>query len=94
MRGLTRAEETATTFKLPTWTNPPDDANQEDRGRLIDKTLTEMRKQLKALEEEAPRATEVKMSTRGQKAKGTDRNNKDDDKESKLKQPTCSSKSK
>ena len=24
------------------WTNSPDDANQEDRGHLIDKTLTEM----------------------------------------------------
>ena len=48
LRGLTRAEETATTFELPTWTNPPDDVNQEDRGHLIDKTLTEMREQLKA----------------------------------------------
>ena len=85
LRGLTRAEETATTFELPTWTNPPDEANQEDRGRLINKTLTVMQEQLKALEEEAPRATEVKMSTCGQKAKGTDRNNKGDDKESKLK---------
>ena len=81
----TRAEETATTFKLPTWTNPPDDANQEDRGHLIDKTLTEMQEQLKALEEEAPRAAEVKTSTHGQKAKDTDQNNKGDCKESKSK---------
>ena len=72
LRGLTRAEETATTFKLPTWTNPPDDANQEDRDHLIDKTLTEMQEQLKALEEEASRAAEVKMSTHGRKAKDTD----------------------
>ena len=41
-----------------------------------------MQEQLKALEEEAPRAA---VSTCGQKAKGTDQNNKDDDKESKLK---------
>ena len=60
LRGLTTAEETATIFELPTWTHPPDDTNQEDRDHLIDKTLTEMREQLKALEEEAPRATEVK----------------------------------
>ena len=72
MRGLTRAEETATTFKLSTWTDPPDDANQEDSGCLINKTLTEMTEQLKALEEEAPTATEVKMNTHGQKAKDTD----------------------
>ena len=71
MRGLTRAEKTATTFKLSTWTDPPDDANQEDSGCLINKTLTEMREQLKALEE-APRATEVKMNTHGQKDKDTD----------------------
>ena len=90
----TRAEETATTFKLPTRTNPPDDANQEDRGHLIDKTLTEMQGQLKALEEEAPRAAECKMSTHGQKAKDTDQNNKGDGKESKSKQQTHSSKSK
>ena len=61
LRGLTRTEETATTFELPTWTNPPDDANQEDRGQLIDKTLTQMQEQLKALEEEAPRAAEVRQ---------------------------------
>ena len=85
LRGLTRAEETVTTFKLPTWKNPPDDANQEDRGHLIDKILTEMQEQLKALEKEAPRATEVKMSTHGQKAKDTDQNNKGDGKESKSK---------
>ena len=72
LRGLTRAEETATTFKLPTWMNPPDDANQKDRGHLIDKTLTEMREQPKALEEEAPRAAEAKMSAHDQKAKDTD----------------------
>ena len=71
LRGLTRTEETATTFELPTWTNPPDDANQEDRGHLINKTLTEMQEKLKALEEEAPRAAEVKTSTHGQKAKDT-----------------------
>ena len=39
LKGLTRALETAVTFKLPTWTNPPDDANQEDRGHLIKKNL-------------------------------------------------------
>ena len=71
LRYLTRTEKTAT-FELPTWTNPPDYANQEDRGHLIDKTLTEMQAQLEASEEEAPRAAEVKMSTRGQKAKDTD----------------------
>ena len=43
-----------------------------------------MQEQLKALEE-APRATEVKMSTCGQKANDTDRNNRGDGKESKLK---------
>ena len=73
-----------TTFELPTWTDPPDDVNQEDRGSLIDKTLTEMREQLKVLEEEAPRATEVKMNTCGQKAKDTDRNSKGDGKESQV----------
>ena len=44
-----------------------------------------MREQLKALEEEAPRAAEVKMSTHGQKAKDSDQNNKGDGKESKSK---------
>ena len=72
LRGLTRAVETATTFELPTLTNPADDANQEDRGYFINKTLTEMQEQLKALEEEAPRAAEAKMSAHGQKAKDTD----------------------
>ena len=55
LKGLTRAPETAATFKLPTWTNAPDDANQEDRGHLINKTLSEMQEQLKALKEEADR---------------------------------------
>ena len=77
--GLTRAPETAATFKLPTWV----DANQEDRGHLIDKTLSEMQEQLKALKEEADRATEAKMSTHSKKAKDSDQNNKVDDKESK-----------
>ena len=45
LKGLTRAPETAATFKLPTWTNPPDDANQEDGGHLINKTLSEMQEQ-------------------------------------------------
>ena len=72
LRGLTRAPETAATFKLPTWTNPPNDANQEDRGHLIDKTLSEMQEQLKALKEEADRATKAKMSTHHKKAKDTD----------------------
>ena len=44
-----------------------------------------MREQLKALEEEAPRAAEVKMNTHGQKAKDNDQNNKGDGKKSKLK---------
>ena len=82
LKGLTRALETAATFKLPTWTNPPDDANQEDRGNLIDKTLSEMQKQLKALKE-ADRAAKAKMSTHHKKAKDTDQNNTVDDKESK-----------
>ena len=72
LKGLTRAPETGATFKLPTWTYPPDDANQEDRGHLIDKTLSEMQEQLKSLKEEADRATKAKMSTRRKKAKDTD----------------------
>ena len=44
-----------------------------------------MQEQLKALEEEASRAAEAKMSTHGQKAKDTDQNNKGDGKESKSK---------
>ena len=81
LKGLTRAPETAATFKLPTWTNPPNGANQEDRGNLIDKTLSEMQEQLKALKEEADRATRAKMSTRSKKAKDPNQNNKVDDKE-------------
>ena len=69
LKGLTRALETAATFKLPTWNNPLDDTNQEDRGNLINKTLSEMQEQLKALKEEADRATKVKMSTHHKKAK-------------------------
>ena len=83
VKGLTRGLETAATFRLPTWTNPPDEANQEDRGHLIDKTLSEMQEQLKALKEEADRATKAKMSTCCKKAKDTDQNNTVDDKESK-----------
>ena len=83
LKGLTRAPETAATFKLPTLTNPPDDANQEDRGHLIDKTLSEMQEQLKALKEEADRAAKAKMSTHHKKAKDTDQNNTVDNKESK-----------
>ena len=49
LKGLTRDPETAATFKLPTWTNPPNDANQEDRDHLINKTLSERQEQLKAL---------------------------------------------
>ena len=44
-----------------------------------------MGEQLKALEEEAPRAAEAKTNAHGQKAKDTDQNNKGDDKEPKLK---------
>ena len=52
--------------------DPPDDANQVDRGHLIDKTLTEMQEQLKALEEEeASRVAKAKVSTHHQKAKVT-----------------------
>ena len=80
---LTRALEAAATFKLPTWTNPPDDANHEDRGHLINKTLSEMQEQLKALTEEADRAAKAKMSTHCKKAKDTDQNNTGNDKESK-----------
>ena len=83
LKGLTRPPETAATFKLPTWTNPPDDANQEDRGHLINKTLSEMQEQLKALKEEADRAAIAKMSTCCKKAKDTDQNNTVNDKESK-----------
>ena len=72
LKGLTRAPETAATFKLPTWTNPLNDANQEDRGHLINKTLSEMQEQLKALKEEADRATKAKMRTHCKKAKDTD----------------------
>ena len=75
LKGLTRALETAATFKLPTWTNLPADANQEDRGHLIDKTLSEMQEQLKALKEEADRATIAKMNTHHKKAKDTNKNN-------------------
>ena len=49
---------------------------------------------MKALEEEAPRAAEAKMSAHGQKPKDTDWDNKGDDKESKSKWLTCSGKSK
>ena len=75
LKGLTRAPETAATFKLPTWTNSPNDANQEDRGHLIKKTLSEMQEQLKALKEEADRAAKAMMSTHHKKAKDTDQNN-------------------
>ena len=83
LKGLTRARETAATFKLPTWTNPPNDANQKDRGHLIDKTLSGMQEQLKALKEEADRAAKAKMSTHHKKAKDTNQNNTVNDKESK-----------
>ena len=46
-------------------------------------TLSEMQEQLKALKEEADRATEAKMSTHSKKAKDPDQNNKVDDKDSK-----------
>ena len=83
LKCLTRALETAATFKLPTWAIPPDDANQEDRGSLINKTLSEMQEQPKALKEEADRAAKAKMSTRHKKAEDTDQNNTVNDKESK-----------
>ena len=72
---------TTATFKLPTWTNPPNDANQEDRGHLIDKTLSEMQEQLKALKEEADRAAKTKMSTHNKNAKDPDGNKTVNDKE-------------
>ena len=53
-------------------TNAPDDVNQEDRGHLINKTLSEMQEHLKALKEEADRAAKAKMSTHCKKAKETD----------------------
>ena len=69
---LKGAPETAATFKLPTWTNPPSDANQEDSSHLFDKTLSGMQEQLKDLEEEADQATKAKMSTCHKKAKDTE----------------------
>ena len=63
--------------------HPPSDANQENRGHLIDKTLSEMQEQLKALKGEADRATIAKMSTHCKKAKDTDQNSTVNDKESK-----------
>ena len=72
---------TAATFKLPSWTNPPNDANEEDRGHHIDKTFSEMQEQLKALKEEDDRATKAMMSTCLKKAKDTDQNNTVDNKE-------------
>ena len=46
-----------------------DDANQEDRGHLIDKTLSEMQVELKASKEEADRAPKAKMCTHARRPK-------------------------
>ena len=62
----------ATSFQLPTWTNPPNDTNTSDRARLITKNLSVMQAQMKAIAAEAS-----KWTTRGRSAKSSHQDIKD-----------------
>ena len=85
LRSLTRADTTAMTFKLPVWSNPPDDAELGDRARLITKVLSEVQAQMTVMKEEATEVEASKMTTRSKSAKNSSQDDKGDEKQPKLK---------
>ena len=85
LRSLTRADVTATTFKLPVWPNPPNDAEPVHQARLITKVLSEMQAQMTAMKEEAIKVEASKMTTRSKSAKNSSQDDKGDKKQPKLK---------
>ena len=88
LRSLTRPDATAMTFKLPVWSNPPDDAELGDQARLITKVLSEMQAQMTAVKEEATEVEASNMTTCSKSAKNSSEADKGDEKQlkSKLKQ--------
>ena len=80
-----RADATATTFKLPVWLNPPDDAELGDRARLITKVLSEMQAQMTAMKEEATKVEAFKMTTCSKSAKNSSQDDKGNKKQPKSK---------
>ena len=79
---------TATTFKLPVWLNPPDDAELGDRARVITKVLSEMQAQMTAMKEEATEVEASKMTTHSKSAKNSSQNDKGDEKATQVKVET------
>ena len=69
------------TFKLPVWSNPPDDAELGDQAQLITKVLSEMQAQMTAMKEEATEVEASKMTTHSK----SDKNSSQDDKGNQVK---------
>ena len=76
---------TATTFKLPVWLNPPNDAEPGDQARLITKVLSEMQAQMTAMKEEAIEMEAFKMTTHSKSAKNSSQDDKGIEKQPKSK---------
>ena len=74
-----RVDMIATTFKLPVWPNPPDDAELGDSARLITKVLSEMQAQMTAMKEEATEVEALKMTTHSKSAKNSSQDDKGDE---------------
>ena len=72
-------------FKLPVWSNPPDDAELRDRAQLITKVLSEMQAQMTAMKEEVTKVEASKMTTRSKSTKNSSQDDKGDKKQPKLK---------
>ena len=85
LKSLTRAEPTASTFQLPTWSNPPDDTEVGDWVQLITKVLSEMQAQMAAMKEGVITTEALKMITCGKSAKGSNRDAKGPEKQPKRK---------
>ena len=76
---------TATTFKLPVWSNPLDDAELGNQARLITKVLSEMQAQMTAMKEEAIKVKASKVTIHSKSAKNSSQDDKGDEKQPKLK---------
>ena len=76
---------TATTFKLPVLSNPPDDAELGDRAQLITKVRSEMQAQMTTMKEEVTEVEASKMTTRSKSAKNSSQDDKGNKKQPKLK---------
>ena len=73
------------TFKLPAWSNPPDDAEPGDLARLITKVLSDVQAQMTAMKEEATEVEASKMTTHSKSAKNSSQDDKGNKKQPKSK---------